>query len=418
MSLFVIPEVPEGVEELSMYLNCLDVSFAAVPAQYQEGQITDIMPDCNATAVYYVSLKQMQDVFNFSTTALDFQDIASNNIQFYTTWPENWQLNGCHAMVDAAMVDAGIASPDTPITMPQNIPKYDANTDGSPGAKSFSNLVIGDYMKYVSDVLFGTPYGVDLIINGNEIYTDAVTQAQGAWLDVYNRFINVSVPIGSLDISGGEVDTTSMNEMLTPDYADASGCVVTHYLVNPDSVQTAAANGDEFEDTLPLCQQLFDALWTQPERFANINIATLIDEAAALGNSADITQTPNDESLGEEIENKLRIAFPFVEGDSFAFLFTFVANVEDVNLSTGTASENRVYRIHVKINSERANTIPCAMVNSGINESELLATAAVVPVPYRVFRMIREEEALYEIEQPFDVSTELYPTYTGVHSVI
>jgi hypothetical protein len=423
---YFIPTV-EGTETLKMRVSAFDTLFSALPAEINLGQIEDAdnAQDVSCNAIYYASLDQMQKVFQFTSTALDFQDMSSNNVQFYTTWPTNWHLNGCHAMVDAVFTD-DIDEPVELVKMPQNLPKYSA---GVPGVKSFSNLVIGDYMKYVSDVLFGTPYGVDLFTNGSEIYSNAVDQAQVKWVDLYNSYINVAMDLSSNDIYVGDASfntellmrtNAGLNELETD-----TNAFVTHYIMNETRTDDPTT-GDAEEDTFPLCQQIFDALWSIENgvRFANIDPTELIDSS---GNSFDITQTnPGDvDNL-----NRQRIAFPFIEGDFFCFKFTFEAT-DDANLSNpDIVSQDRSYMIYVKIDSTKVNTIPCQMADSPSNESVLLTTdfsEILLPseaVEYRAFRLIRAEES-EEVTLPEGgtagpesnllradgVTTPLYPEY-------
>jgi uncharacterized protein YjbI with pentapeptide repeats len=174
----------------------------------------------DATAVFYVRLSDMTNLFQYQTDAFDVNNTDASDIKYYVfhrTIPTAFHINPSHAMMNktesAGMLGTGV----------QEIV----------AAKS---LVKHDFIRYIALRLFNTHYGVDLFENEKELQENIT-------------YLGETVQHNINAILSG-ISTTSANESML---YDASG---NKYLTNDASGNTnlcrelmrqiAAAEGSRF----------------------------------------------------------------------------------------------------------------------------------------------------------------------------
>jgi hypothetical protein len=108
------------------------------------------LADVSATAVFYVSQADMQNVFKFHSDSFDIDDISASDIRYFTymvNWPAGLVINPVNAMLDKA----GSTNPIDTVGIPNKM------------------LVKHDFIRYLALKLFNTSSGVDLFNNESEL---------------------------------------------------------------------------------------------------------------------------------------------------------------------------------------------------------------------------------------------------------
>lgn len=121
--------------------------------------------DVSCIAIYNVLLSDMQNVFKFQSDSFDVNDTDASDIKYYVDmdqWPANLKLNPAHAHTLST----------TPIL-----------ADGG-DIVAEKNLVKHDFVRYLAEMLFNTPHGVDLFSNEDELLSDLVTKGATAYSDI------------------------------------------------------------------------------------------------------------------------------------------------------------------------------------------------------------------------------------------
>ena len=155
----------------------------------------------DATAMFYVRLSDMTELFQYQTDSFDINDISSGDIKYYVfnrKWPTELRINPSHAMMNktesAGMLGIG---------------------DGFTSDKS---LVKHDFVRYIALRLFNTIHGVDLFSNETDLLENMTYLGE----TVRNNI--------NLILAG--ISTTSSSETMS---YDASG---NKYLTNDASGNT------------------------------------------------------------------------------------------------------------------------------------------------------------------------------------
>lgn len=117
--------------------------------------------DASSTAVYQVKLSDMLNVFKFQTDSFDVNNVDASDIKYYVfsadpNWPTNLVINPAHAHTLSA-----------PILVDAEIPDN-------------KKMVKHDFVRYLAQQLFNTPYGVDLFSNETELLENIVTKGAEA----------------------------------------------------------------------------------------------------------------------------------------------------------------------------------------------------------------------------------------------
>ena len=155
----------------------------------------------DATAVFYVRLSDMNNVFMYQSDASDITNVNADDIKYYVfhrKWPSELKLNPSHAMLDktesAGMLGHG------------------------EGFSSDKSLIKHDFIRYIALRLFNTIHGVDLFHNESELLENTT-------------FLGETVR-NNIDTILSSVSTTSTSQNMS---YDASG---NKYLTNDASGNT------------------------------------------------------------------------------------------------------------------------------------------------------------------------------------
>ena len=175
----------------------------------------------DATAVYYVRLSDMINVFKYQSDSFDVNNTNAQDIKYYVfhrQWPTDLKLNPSHAMMNTNdsinMLGIGVGySPD-------------------------KSLVKHDFIRHIALYLFNTIHGVDLFSNENDLNENSTYLGETVRHNIDNILSNIS--------------TTSSSETMS---YDASG---NKYLTNDSSGNTN------------LCRELMrQVAANSPQRFYN-----------------------------------------------------------------------------------------------------------------------------------------------------
>ena len=121
--------------------------------------------DVSCIAIYNVKLSDMLAVFKFQSDSFDVNDTDASDIKYYVdmdNWPANLKLNPVHAH--------GLS------THPILLDSADIVAE--------KNLVKHDFVRYLAEMLFNTPHGVDLFSNEDAILSDLVTKGAAAYTSI------------------------------------------------------------------------------------------------------------------------------------------------------------------------------------------------------------------------------------------
>jgi hypothetical protein len=114
-----------------------------------DGVSIDVL-DASATAIFFISETDIQNVFKAQTDSEDLTDISSTDIKhfiFMDNWPYNVTLNPVNGMMDQLSSSNPIYVTNTPNKM----------------------LLKHDFIRYLAKDLFSTPKGVDLFNNERQL---------------------------------------------------------------------------------------------------------------------------------------------------------------------------------------------------------------------------------------------------------
>jgi uncharacterized protein YjbI with pentapeptide repeats len=181
----------------------------------------------DATAVFYVKLSDMTDIFKYQTDSFDMSDISATDLKYYVfnrKWPAALKINPAHAMLNKVESNGMLGT----------VGLFDAN----------KMLAKHDFLRYLSLKLFNTIHGVDLFNNETDLLENATYWGEDVRTNIHNILTGIS--------------TTSSDETMS---YDASG---NKYLTNSTTSNTN------------LCRELVRQLLAgAPSRFGNIANANL-----------------------------------------------------------------------------------------------------------------------------------------------
>ena len=152
---------------INFVLDSFSSSYTMLTQGYIDDPVGSVL-DVSATAVLYMSANSLREIFKFHTDGEDFNDLASQDILYFTfmdKWNEalghDW--NPVNAMMDQPSSNNAI----------QNI------------SDSAKNLVKHDFIRYIALRLFNSPKGVDLFSNEAQMLSSLNTMGDY----VYNNII-------------------------------------------------------------------------------------------------------------------------------------------------------------------------------------------------------------------------------------
>ena len=189
------------------------------------------LADVSATAVFYVSQADMQNVFKFQSDSFDINDLSSSDIRYFTymtNWPEALVINPVNAMLDKNDSQNAIASVGIPNKM----------------------LVKHDFIRYLALKLFNTPSGVDLFNNESELISHLNSMGNAS----YQNDIS-----GTLWKYATTASTAIDNTNFIVDASSNDKCTTDHFTTNEN-----------------ICRELFNQiLHSNKQRFSDISLNTL-----------------------------------------------------------------------------------------------------------------------------------------------
>lgn len=189
------------------------------------------LADVSATAVFYVSEADMQNVFKFQSDSFDIDDLSSSDIRYFTymsNWPAGLVINPVNAMLDkndsrTPIIDVGIPN---------------------------KMLVKHDFIRYLALRLFNTSSGVDLFNNETELISHLNSMGYASYQN---------------DISG-----------TLWKYATTASTAVDNTNFILDATADAKCTTDHFTTNENICRELFNQiLHANKQRFSDISPNTL-----------------------------------------------------------------------------------------------------------------------------------------------
>ena len=171
-------------------------------------QVAPVTIDVSCTTDVSMSLAAFQSVFQFSIEDIATLDGSDNitDLHFYvqdaslsslltTSSGHSISIEGQNIIPAAGMAPAGSGDAITYL---------DYKSGGSPLSNNQLN-VASDFTRYLAQSIFGTPAGVDLFYNEQNILTDVSNQFQESW--VVSDLSNVLLPISSLSGTDSHLKT-------------------------------------------------------------------------------------------------------------------------------------------------------------------------------------------------------------------
>jgi len=153
----------------------------------------------DATAVFYVRLSDINNVFMYQSDASDVTNVIADDIKYYVfhrKWPTELKLNPTHAMLDKSESSGMLGVGE--------------------GYASEKSLIKHDFIRYIALRLFNTIHGVDLFHNEAELLENSVFLGE----TVRNNIDTIMAGISTTSSSGTMAYDASGNKYLTN---DASG---------------------------------------------------------------------------------------------------------------------------------------------------------------------------------------------------
>jgi hypothetical protein len=148
--------------------------------------------DVSCIAIYNVKLTDMQNVFKFQSDSFDVNDTDASDIKYYVdmaNWPANLQLNPVHA--------------HSLSTHPILLDSADIVAE--------KNLVKHDFVRYLAEMLFNTPHGVDLFSNEEELLSDLVSKGSAAYTSIKASLDAVNMSSAAAGTSPNKYSTNAQN---------------------------------------------------------------------------------------------------------------------------------------------------------------------------------------------------------------
>ena len=157
------------------------------------------MDSTDATAVLYVRLSDINNVFMYQSDANDITNVTADDIKYYVfhrKWPTELKVNPSHAMLDK--------------------PESAGMLGHGEGYTADKSLIKHDFIRYISLRLFNTIHGVDLFHNEAELLENTTFLGE----TVRNNIDTILSGVSTTSASGTMSYDASGNKYLTN---DASG---------------------------------------------------------------------------------------------------------------------------------------------------------------------------------------------------
>ena len=148
----------------------------------------------DATAVFYVKLSDMTDIFKYQTDSFDMTENDASDVKYYVfnrSWPAALKINPVHAMMNKTESDGMLGTTDI-FTENKMLAKH-------------------DFLRYLSLKLFNTIHGVDLFNNESDLLENATYWGE----DVRTNIRNILTGISTTSSDGTMSYDASGNKYLT-----------------------------------------------------------------------------------------------------------------------------------------------------------------------------------------------------------
>jgi len=266
--------------------------------------------------VYQVKTTDMKNVFKFATAVNTLTSISQSDLKYYINmdssggYPDTYIINVSNSMCDYTFQTNGATDTSYKNTT------YQTNSSNST-YDSTKMLLKHDYLRYLSDKLFGSRFGLGFINNTIELQEEISSKSQDVWIDSIKPTLDV------ISTSGTHADLT----------ISASGNYMTNSNTTEDNI------GREIINSI---------LVNASDRFTDLN--------------------PTEDAT-------LRISIPFLDGDTIQFVSTIIANQDQHLLTGGNVSiPSRNYKMVLRMVSDsdfttNANIEPIDLNASGISSS-------------------------------------------------
>jgi uncharacterized protein YjbI with pentapeptide repeats len=150
----------------------------------------------DATAVFYVKVSDMTDIFKFQTDSLDVNDDSATDVKYYVfnrKWPAALKINPAHSMLNKTESNGMLG----------NAASFDEN----------KMLAKHDFIRYLSLKLFNTIHGVDLFSNESDLLENATYWGENVRANISNILSGISTTSSdaslSYDVSGNKYLTNA-----------------------------------------------------------------------------------------------------------------------------------------------------------------------------------------------------------------
>ena len=151
----------------------------------------------DATAVFYVKVSDMTDLFKFQTDSQSSNNDAASDVKYFVfnrKWPAALKINPAHAMMNKTE-STGIL--------------------GSAGMFSDNKILAKhDFLRYLSQQLFNTIHGVDLFGNESDLLENATYWGENVRVNINNILTSISTTSSDVsmnyDVSGNRYLTDSV----------------------------------------------------------------------------------------------------------------------------------------------------------------------------------------------------------------
>jgi uncharacterized protein YjbI with pentapeptide repeats len=151
----------------------------------------------DATAVFYVKVSDMTDLFKFQTDSLDLNDDPATDVKYYVfnrKWPAALKINPAHAMLNKTESNGMLGSASM-FTENKMLAKH-------------------DFIRYLSQQLFNTIFGVDLFSNESDLLENATYWGENVRVNIKNILTGISTTSSdaslNYDVSGNKYLTNAV----------------------------------------------------------------------------------------------------------------------------------------------------------------------------------------------------------------
>jgi hypothetical protein len=187
-----------------------DISMSVL-ATLDSGSVPDEL-STDATAILEISQTAIQNVFTFQSDSFDVNDVSATDIKYFVNFNSAWpsepelSLNPALAMMDHPNSSGGYL-----------VDNNNINTN--------KKLVKHDFLRYLADELFNTPYGVDLFNNESQLLADLRAQGQANWIN------NMKKKMEDLDSEDGVLAADDSQGLVVDNYTNKK-CTTDNYTSN------------------------------------------------------------------------------------------------------------------------------------------------------------------------------------------